>query len=125
MILEESKIKEYEWQIQKAVFQWAALNEAKMPALKLLSGSMNGVKLTSALAGKRAKEQGLKKGFPDIFLPVPNGLFHGLFIELKTLTGKQTPEQKWWLKELEKQGYCAVVCHGYDDTIETIITYLC
>lgn len=110
--------------IQKMLFQWAKLSEAKYPQLKLLYASMNGVRLTSALAGKRAKEQGLKRGIPDIMLPYPNKLYHGLFIELKSEKGRISKDQKIWIKQLNEAGYLAMVCYGFDKAKQLIIAYL-
>lgn len=76
------------------------------------------------------KLQGTKAGVPDMFLAVPRGEFHGLFIELKRPIVKGeakpvvSPEQKRWLKELEAQGYMATVCYGWVEAKETIESYL-
>ena len=72
----------HEWREQEKVFKWASMYDHEYPELKLLNGSLNGVRLTPGQASK-AKRTGLVKGFPDINLPVPRGVFHGLFIELK------------------------------------------
>ena len=72
-----------EFNIQKQIFEWANMSIRKYPELKLLNASLNGVKLTSKVAGARAKQGGMKKGFPDLFLPVARKGHHGLFIELK------------------------------------------
>lgn len=121
-----------EYEMQKAIFEWADINTYKAPELKLLNASLNGVKLTSQASGYKAKLAGLKKGYPDLFLPVARHSYHGLFIELKRdanealqiKRGSLTREQKWWLSELERQGYLAKVCFGFKNTIETIKNYL-
>lgn len=123
---------QYEFHLQKSIFEWANLNLKKYPQLRLLNASMNGVKLTSKQAGMRAKQVGMKKGFPDIFLPVANSYFHGLFIELKRneiktfniKKGVVTKEQKQWLDDLNAQGYHAVVCYGFAEAIKVIESYL-
>jgi hypothetical protein len=76
------------------------------------------------------KAEGVKDGVPDIFFPVPRGGWHGLFIELKRpesngkRAGKATPEQLKWIAGLQKQGYGAVVCVGWEEARDTIIQYL-
>lgn len=70
------------------------------------------------IRGARAKAEGLKKGVPDIFIPVPKLLqdnlwCHGLFIELKVGDGKTSAEQNDWLDNLTRQGYKTVVCYGW------------
>ena len=78
---------------QKTIFDWAKMYETKIPALRLLQGSLVGVNLTPQQA-RRAKDIGVKAGFPDINLPIPRGGYAGLYIELKTDKGKLSPEQK-------------------------------
>ena len=34
------------------------------------------------------KSMGVKKGVPDLHLPIPSGEFHSLYIEMKALDGK-------------------------------------
>jgi hypothetical protein len=74
------------------------------PELNLLNGFLNGVKLNIGQAVK-AKNAGMKRGYPDIFLPVPRNGYHGLFIELKRrYSGSVSPEQKAWISDLKQQG---------------------
>ncbi len=48
----------------------------------------------------------------------------GLYMELKTLVGKLTVEQADFLDYANSVGYTAVMCRGYDQTIDTIKDYL-
>ncbi len=114
-----------EWREQAKIFEWV-LRDHEYPELKLLNGSLNGVRLTIGQA-KKAKRTGMKKGYPDIFLPVPRGVWHGLFIELKSKNGrmpKKGDDQHWWLSQLLNQGYSCHVCRGADAAIATIKIYL-
>ena len=118
---------------QAALFRWAELLQNRIPELALLNGSLNGVYLSKAQAGK-AKAAGMKKGFPDINLPVPRGGYHGLYIELKIKpyrgsTGrkaypKTSKEQIWWNEQLIEQGYRAVFRSGFDAAKDEILNYL-
>ena len=72
----------------------------------------------------RLKRIGMRKGFPDLFIPIASGGHHGLFIELKSMTGRLTPAQKWWLAELNHEGYRAVMCRGSDEAIDVIRKYM-
>jgi len=113
-----------EEQDQIRLFEWAHLQKGKCPELGLLNSSANGVRLPIGLAVKTVR-LGLRKGYPDIFLPVARKGYHGLYIELKRVKGgKVSPEQEWWLEKLTEQGYYAVVCKGADEAIKTIIDYL-
>ena len=71
----------------------------------------------------KLKAEGVKKGIPDLFMPLAKNGFHGLFIELKTETGKLSKEQKEWQQRLNLNGYKAVVCFGYKEAIEVIKNY--
>lgn len=41
----------------------------------------------------RDKSMGLRPGVSDLFLSIPSGGYHGLYIEMKTETGSQSAEQ--------------------------------
>ena len=71
------------------------------------------------------KQEGVSKGFPDLFLPVPNSKFYGLFIEMKRQKGGiVSKEQKSWLEYLNSVGYQATVCNGFLEAKEVIECYL-
>lgn len=112
-----------EHQEQKALFQWAALNEKKYPELRLLFAVPNGSHKHIATAVK-FKAEGLKSGVPDICLPVARGNFHGLFIEMKIKPKKPSPNQRGWLTALETENYATDVCYSWDEARQDIITYL-
>ena len=63
-------------------------------------------------------------GVPDAFLPVAIQPFHGLYIELKTRTGKLSPKQIAWHRALRANGYAVQVCYGAEEAIETLQQYL-
>ena len=114
----------YEYDEQKAIFTWVKYAIHEYPDLWLLNGSLNGVRLNIGQAVK-CKKIGMKKGYPDVFLPVPTVLYSGLFIELKRIKGGSvSKEQKEWLLRLELNGYKAVVCRGADEAIRVIKEYL-
>lgn len=117
-------MKHEEYNLQCQIIQWARLSVAKYPCLKWLNSSQNGVKLTSAIAGARAKKSGMVKGYPDLFLPYPSKKYYGLFIELKIKPNKPTKEQKEWMEHLNAMRYLAVVCYTYEDAIDVIRCYL-
>jgi hypothetical protein len=100
--------------MQAALFTWARNPAvlAKYPGINLLEGSLNGVKLTAAQAGK-AKAAGMLKGSHDLRLPVPRGGYIGLSIELKAGKNKPTPEQLAYGEALIEQGW--KVMYLWDD----------
>ncbi len=112
-----------EHRIQVALFKWAKYASARHSGLKLLFAVPNGG-ARDAVTGAMLKAEGVRPGVPDMFLPLPVGDYHGLFIELKTARGRPTPEQREWLMRLRHRGYAAVLCRGLDAAIETITRYL-
>jgi hypothetical protein len=116
---------------QVKVFEWAEITSLKFPALKMLLAIPNGAFYGGHWSvANRMKAEGVKKGVPDIFLPVvrisikPKGISGGLWIEMKAGKNKPSQEQKWWLEQLEKQGYVTRVCYSAEEAIEAIEDYL-
>ena len=70
------------------------------------------------------KRQGVRAGVPDLCITVAKGKYHGLYIEMKVDDNKPSKEQKDWLSLLNKNGYLAVVCYGFNDAKQTIDKYL-
>ena len=70
------------------------------------------------------KSEGVLAGVPDLFLMVAKGSYHGLFVEMKSLTGRLSQSQKDFKIEAEKQGYLVIVAHGFDEAREQIHGYL-
>lgn len=84
----------------------------------------NGGSRGKAEAG-RFRAEGVKSGVPDLMLPVPIGIYAGLFIELKRVKGGKVSEnQKKWIADLNANGYYATVCHGAEEAIKTIEKYM-
>lgn len=111
-----------EAQEQEALFMWARIQ--KYPELRLLYHIPNGGS-RHKLEAVKLRAEGVKAGVPDLCLPVARGNYHGLYIELKRLKGGRASEyQKQWLKDLNEQGYMAVICCGWEDAAQTIKNYL-
>ena len=77
----------------------------------------------TARYGAQLKRAGMRKGFPDLFIPIANHGKHGLFIEMKYGRNRTTPEQDNWIKLLHCSGYAVVVCYGFDDAKKIIDGY--
>ena len=110
---------------QEHVFLWASMEERAYPELAMLYAIPNGGKraIKTAVA---LKKQGVKRGVPDMCLPVPRGGFNGLYIELKRVKGGTvSDEQREWIAALNTQGYKAIICYGAEEAIEQIRGYLC
>lgn len=105
---------------QEALFAWCLANGIEMVHIP------NERKCTAFVAGQLLR-QGMRKGFPDNFIPIARGGFHGLFIELKRAKkslSKKSPEQREWVKKLNKAGYKAVFCYGAEEAKKVISEYL-
>lgn len=70
------------------------------------------------------KREGVLAGVADLFLAFPSQGFHGLWIEMKTSKGRQSPEQKHFQIGMEKQGYKYVVCRSFEDFKNEIENYI-
>ena len=108
---------------QKAVVQYF---RAKWPKMKIHS-IPNGQNIPSHQGRKKAKGEGLLAGVSDLFIPVPKGGKHGLYIEMKA-KGKTkcsvSPEQKAFIEYAHWQGYAAEWCAGADAAIKIINDYM-
>ena len=108
---------------QMMLVRWTELQSCKYPELELLFHIPNGGK-RDAREAARFKRLGVKAGVPDLCLPAPRGMFHGLFIEMKSPDGKVTKNQKEWLTKLAKQGYDTAVCYSFEEAQKKIIEYI-
>ena len=115
------KLKITEDDEQAALFQYASYQ--KEIEWTLLFAIPNGG-YRKIKTGIQLKRTGLKPGIPDIFLPVGRGIYHGLFIEMKSVKGTVRKNQKEWHDALRTQGYKVEVCRGCDQAIKEIQEYL-
>jgi hypothetical protein len=113
------KTTEYEDSVQKAVINYL---KYAYPTV-LYCASAGGVR-TSYKQAVKMKQTGYVKGFPDLFIYESRNGYNGLAIELKTLKGVASPEQKEWNKRLIERGYSAHICKGFDAAIQVIDAYL-
>lgn len=111
---------------QRTVVEWARMqgrNASRYPGLTLLFAIPNGGGRTTAEAGMLFAE-GVLKGVPDLFLPVPIEPYGGLFIEMKRKkSAKLSPEQKDMIAKLRAQGYAVELCYGADEAMQAIQRY--
>lgn len=108
---------------QAALFEWAQWAEPRLPELRYLFAVPNGGKRDKVTAA-RLKEEGVKAGVPDVWLPVARQGFHGLVLEMKYGKNAPTEEQTAWLAFLYKQGYSIAICYGWTIAAICIVSYL-
>lgn len=76
------------------------------------------------------KAEGVRKGVADVFLPFPriypNGkiTYCGLYIEMKTTEGRQSPEQKEFEAHCNEMRYVYRVCRSWREAADVIKDYL-
>lgn len=109
---------------QQRVFEWAAMQANIWPPLRWMYAVPNGGS-RNTLEAVHLKEQGVKPGVPDIFLPHPAGRYHGLYIEMKRADGGEKSDyQKAYIEYLQSAGYRAVFCSGFDQAVDEIKRYM-
>lgn len=115
---------------------------AYLPECNWLHAIPNGGLRTKA-TGARLKAEGVKAGIADLFLPVPvthverhSGLshhgielaatkfYHGLYIEVKTRTGRQTKEQREFESAMVDNGYKYKIVRSMQEGIDAILEYI-
>jgi hypothetical protein len=113
-----------ESQRQQALIKWWGFAHKKhgVAEAQLLAIPNGGAR--NIITGARLKKEGVRRGIPDLFLAVPAGGHHGLFIEMKTPSGKLSAEQDNRMAELFSAGYECVVCCSFDAAKWEIETYL-
>jgi len=111
---------------QARVVKWShkVAVRSLMPELRWLHHSPNGGK-RDALAGAQMKALGVKKGWPDLILPVRvDANTPGLVIEMKSATGSTSPEQKEWLEHFKTQGWICAIARSAQEARDELCRYL-
>jgi hypothetical protein len=108
---------------QEALFTWAAWRANQVPELAYYFAIPNGGLRDKAVAGQ-LKAAGVKAGVLDTFLPVPRGVYCGLWIELKTGAGRLSKDQRAWVTFLLHQRYRVHICYAWEEAVTCICDYL-
>lgn len=110
---------------QVHLFTWANSMSAQYPVLELLYAIPNGGHRHISVA-KKMKAEGVKRGVPDVCLPVPNEALnsHGLYIEMKDVNGRLSEHQQEWGRRLRQMGYWVVVCYSAEEAIALLEDYV-
>ena len=104
---------------QAKLFGWTR-NHPKLPWMFAITNGGLRNKATAV----RMKSEGVKAGVWDIFLPIPSGGYHGLFIEMKFGHNKLTELQEQFGVFATGQGYLCKVAYSAEEAIEIIDEYL-
>lgn len=106
-----------------------------IPELAFIFAIPNGGLRDKITAGK-LKHEGVKRGVPDIFVPLPVVTVHqryaGLFVEMKReadkdakrAKGRTSTEQERWIAHLRRVGYACSVCFNWRSAAKEIQAYV-
>lgn len=113
-----------ESQSQQAVIKWwdLACKGFSLPNEILFSIPNGGAR--DARTGNLMKKEGQRRGVPDLMVAVPMGGKAALFLEMKTATGRLSPEQIKMHAALTDLGYVVQVCRSSGEAIDAITKYL-
>ena len=86
--------------------------------------SMSGIRIKSHKTRRKMREQGVKKGYPDLTIKKFNGRDTTFCLELKTVIGKLSKDQKEILNRTKAEHIPCSVSYGINDALYKIKKYL-
>mgnify|MGYP002718113354 FL=1 len=98
------------------------LHEPRLPALRWLHAQPNGGWRNKTVAAK-LKAEGVRAGVHDYCWPFKSGEHSGLYIELKSRTGRPSPEQREFGAFVESQGFKVVYARGWEEAWRAVCEY--
>ena len=114
-----------ESKLQQACIKWFRLQYPHM-ANELFAIPNGGNR--SPVTGAILKAEGVTAGVADLFLMTSRDYelcyYNGLFVEIKTETGRQQPSQKQFQSLCGQNGYRYVIVRSLDEFMAVIKNYL-
>lgn len=98
------------------------MHEARYPALKWLHAIPNGARTKLSIA-KKLKAEGLRAGVHDYSWPFRTATHPGLYLELKSMTGSASKEQREFAAFAESQGFKVVFAKGWEAAWRAVCEY--
>jgi hypothetical protein len=126
--IKSNKHQEHEQQAKLMIFVTNYLMH-EYPILRWLHAIPNGLSFAGIDKETRGKittqmtSEGVKSGVCDLFLPVRSGEYSGLYIEMKSDTGKIKPNQKEFIAFVREQGFKVVVPRSASEALAEIVLY--
>ena len=110
---------------QARLIQWASRPAVRAiaPELAFLFHTPNGGK-RDAFVGAQMTALGVKRGVPDLLLPLQRNGHTGLAIEFKSLTGTTTPHQDAFLSYLRSQGWHTAIARTAEQGQHILAQYV-
>ena len=113
-----------EFKIQSGFIDWIRIVEIEQyPELQLLYAIPNGGN-RHPTTGAKMKREGVKRGVPDLHLPIARGPYHSLYLETKVPGGKPSKWQEAFMQAVEDERNCVKICYGIDELIREVLWYL-
>ena len=110
--------KQSEHEIQVACVNWFRYQYPKAIIYAIPNGSQRNIIVASKL-----KAEGVLAGVPDLHIPISNGSYNGLYIELKAGKNKPTDNQITIMEKLQNEGNKCVVCWSLDEFMQEVKDY--
>lgn len=108
-----------ESKLQSTCVKWFRLQYPHITLFAIPNGGNR-----DAVTGAIMKREGVLAGVADLFIMVPSGGYHGLFIEMKTPTGKLQESQKVFAEQAFRNRYLYMVIRSVDDFMAVVKAYL-
>lgn len=106
-----------EAQEQAAVIEWC--DWQRIPIFHIPNGGKRNPREAAGL-----KRQGVRKGVPDLCVPIARGPWHSLYIEMKYGRNRPSEEQLHWMQTLSDNGMKCLVCYSAREAQDAISDYL-
>lgn len=112
-----------EHQIQKRLIEACRQIEPSFPELRSLYAIPNGGH-RNIIVARKLKAEGVRAGVPDLCLPISDGIFNALYIEMKRPGGSVSKEQRMMHAELERWGNHVIVCFSAQTALDALVRYI-
>lgn len=114
-------MRDIEHQTQCACVRWFRY---QYPNLAMLLFAVPNGGARDRVTGAKLKAEGVVAGVADLFLSVARGGFHGMYIEMKTVNGRQSESQKAFQRSVEAEGYIYKVARSSYGFMREVEEYL-
>ena len=122
-VMEKEEYKRYDKYLDEDTIQTITVAYLRKNKI-IVEGSKSGIKVKSFKTLKKMKAHGMERGFPDLTITKWNGKNTTFYLELKTIKGILSQEQKAMLKAITDEHAPTSVSYGLYDAIYKIKKYL-
>lgn len=110
-----------ESEIQKTCVKWFTL---QFPDLRPVLFAVGNGGARNRIEAAIMKGEGVTAGVADVLFLYPNGTHHGMCIEFKTPSGRQSDSQKMFARNVEKHGYKYIIVRSVEQFIDEMKSYI-